>query len=75
MWFNNPRYKIQGGQEEIKLKFKILNGHENIDINMFSSLKTCDVFILKISYTSRIPIVKKMLFLCYAKYYNNLHSD
>ena len=36
MWFNNPRDKA------VKSKFKcskILNGYENIDINIFFSLK------------------------------------
>ena len=38
MWFNNSRdnWRLRGDQIEV---FKILNGYENIDRNMFFSLK------------------------------------
>ena len=36
MWFYNSRDRLRGDQIEV---FKILNGYENIDRNMFFSLK------------------------------------
>ena len=35
MWSNNTGYaKIEGGGDQIEV-FKILNGHENVDPNIF----------------------------------------
>ena len=41
MWSKNTGdAKIEGGQIEF---FKILNGHENIDPNIFFKIKTCKI--------------------------------